>query len=484
MKVFNLMPKNFSSDREFLPSVLEVMESPPSPVGVRLLYAIAALFILAFVWSFFGKLDVVASSNGKLQPQGNVKVVESLATGKVERILVQNGDWVEKGQILAMLDTSEVNSQFIDASTSLASYKAEALRRQKENMLVSGITLVNPRVSINDSIVWGEADVIDESIKQREATVMQGELAKLNSDLQNILAQIDQNTSREMSAINTIASQQSLFETLSQRLTIRKALVEKQFISQDDWLQVMSSVKEARGNLVSSKSQLADIVSNKAILEAGFIKTRDDFVANNLQQLVTAERQVSTLTQKVIEAKAQLDHMTLRAPISGTVAALSLTTIGQVVSSGNEVMRVVPEGTTMEVIAYVPNQEIGFIRKGQKVDIKVDAFPFTRYGTLDGTVVKVSQDAIPTMDAQQSQMDPTHTSQTNQKNSGGSQATQNLVYPMTIKLNDNRMMIDGREVNLVPGMGVTAEIKTDKRRIIDYIISPVYDMATSSLHER
>jgi hemolysin D len=484
MKAFTLVPKNFSSDREFLPSALEVMESPPSPVGISLLYAIAALFIMAFIWSFIGKLDVIASSTGKIQPQGNVKVVESLVTGKIDRILVQNGDWVEQGQILATLDPSELNSQFIDASTSLASYKAETLRRQKENMLVSGISLANPRVSTNEPIVWNETDAIDESIKQRETTVMEGELSKLNSDLQNILAQIAQNASREMSARNTIASQQSLIETLSQRMGIRKALVAKQFVSQDDWLQVMSSVKEARGNLVSAQSQLADTISNKAILEAGFIKTRDDFVANNLQQLVTAERQVSTLTQKEIEAKAQLDHMILRAPISGTVAASSLTTIGQVVSSGNEIMRVVPDGATMEVIAYVPNQEIGFIREGQHVDIKVDAFPFTRYGTIDGSVIKISQDAIPTVDAQQSQIDPTHINQISQKNSGGSQATQNLVYPLTIKLKENHIMIDGRSVNLVPGMGITAEIKTDKRRLIDYLISPVYDMATSSLHER
>lgn len=484
MKLLTFNPKNFSKDYEFLPAALEIMESPPSPVGIKLLYAIASLFVLAFIWSFVGKLDIIASSTGKIQPQGNVKVVESLVTGKVELISVQNGDWVEKGQIVATLDATEVKSKFNDATSNLDSYKAEVIRRRQENVLISDLTIENPQIRINIPIEWPANSDIADNIKIREDTVMAGELAQLNSDLQNILAQIIQNSTREVSARNTISSQQSLVETLNQRMNIRKSLVAKQVVSQDDWLQIMSSVKEARGALVSSESLLADTVSNKEILKASFIKTRDDFIANNLQKLVVAERQADSLEQKVVESKVQLEHMTFRAPETGIIAALTLTTIGQVISSGSEVMRVVPENTKMEVIAYVPNQEIGFIKIGQHVDVKVDAFPFTRYGTLNGTVVKVSQDAIPASDAQQAQLDPTRGSQKNQKNISNSQATQNLVYPLTITLQGNYITTSGRQVNLVPGMGVTAEIKTDRRRIIDYLISPIYDIVTSSLHER
>lgn len=484
MKLFTFNHKNFASDNEFLPSALEIMESPPSPVRLKLLYTIASLFILALIWSLVGKLDIIASSVGKIQPQGNVKVVESLVTGKVEQIFVQNGDWVEKGQLLATLEPSEVNSQLTDAINTLGSYEAETIRRLKENTLVSEISLEKTPVIMDNQIEWPTTSDIAENIKLREETVIHGELAKLNSDLQNIRAQIAQNFSRETSAKNMISSQQGLVEVLNQRMNIRKALVDKQVVSQDDWLQMTSSVKEAKGNLITAQSQLADTISNKAILETNFIKTKDDFIANNIQQLVIAERQAATLKQKVVELKGKLDNMTLRAPINGVVAASTLTTIGQVISSGNEIMRVVPRDTKMEVIAYVPNQEIGFIKVGQHVDVKVDAFPFTRYGTLNGIVLRISQDAIPASDAQQSQLDATHSSQSNEKNSGGGQATKNLVYPLTISLENNHISIDGRNVNLVPGMGITAEIKTDRRRLIDYLISPIYDMATNSLHER
>ena len=484
MKLFAFNHKNFASDNEFLPSALEIMESPPSPVRLKLLYTIASLFILALIWSLVGKLDIIASSVGKIQPQGNVKVVESLVTGKVEQIFVQNGDWVEKGQLLATLEPSEVNSQLTDAINTLGSYEAETIRRLKENTLVSEISLEKTPVIMDNQIEWPTTSDIAENIKLREETVIHGELAKLNSDLQNIRAQIAQNFSRETSAKNMISSQQGLVEVLNQRMNIRKALVDKQVVSQDDWLQMTSSVKEAKGNLITAQSQLADTISNKAILETNFIKTKDDFIANNIQQLVIAERQAATLKQKVVELKGKLDNMTLRAPINGVVAASTLTTIGQVISSGNEIMRVVPRDTKMEVIAYVPNQEIGFIKVGQHVDVKVDAFPFTRYGTLNGIVLRISQDAIPASDAQQSQLDATHSSQSNEKNSGGGQATKNLVYPLTISLENNHISIDGRNVNLVPGMGITAEIKTDRRRLIDYLISPIYDMATNSLHER
>lgn len=147
-------------------------------------------------------------------------------------------------------------------------------------------------------------------------------------------------------------------------------------------------------------------------------------------------------------------------------------------------MRVVPEEGGMEVIAYVPNQEIGFIGEGQHVDVKVNAFPYTRYGTVNGTVKKISKDAIPDADAQQSQRDPTHSSNNMPGNSGGGQATSTLVFPLTVSLSQNYIAAKGNKINLVPGMGVVAEIKTDHRRLIDYLISPVYDLTSSSLHER
>lgn len=483
MKGNLLKDKTFSSDREFLPSVLEVLETPPSPMKVQLLYTICLLVVVAFIWSLIGRIDVIAAAPGKIQPQGNVKVVESMQPGKVSAILVQNGDLVKEGQVLVRLDPTENEARYDDNVVSVASLRAEIARRQAEDALVKGIVL-NGETLRSDSIeiAWPISPSLPDDIKLREIAVMRGELTKLNADLEDIRAQLAQNITREQSARLTLNSQQALISTLNQRLELRRSLLEKHLVSKDDWLQVMSSVKEAQSSLANAQAQLADAVANKAILQASFVKTREAFLASNMQKISDSERQVSSLQQKLRENRVLLDLMTLRSPINGTVTASSLTTLGQVVGQGEEVMRIVPVGTHLEVVAYLPNQDIGFVREGQVVDIKVNAFPFTRYGVLNGVVKRVSKDAITEADAQKTQWDPTNASQ--KPEPGGGQATQNLVFPIVVEIAQDYMNIDGRRINLVPGMGVSAEIKTERRRLIEYLISPVYELMNSSLHER
>lgn len=484
MKFFDLKNKKFSQDCEFLPSALEVQETPPSPLRLQLLYTICGLVVLTFIWSMVGKIDVIATAGGKVQPQGYVKVVESMVNGKVEQILVQNGDRVQAGQKLVLLEANDVQAQHSDISSQLVSWEAEIIRRKAEDSRASTLVLSNGQLATTTPLDWPDGSAIPDDIRSREDAVLRSELAKLNSDLEDIQAKLIQNQVQESSTRMAINSQESLIETLNQRVHLRKDLVEKQVVSRDDWLQVIANVKEAQNNLANSRAQLSNIIANKAILSGSFQQTRDNYVATNLQKLVEAERQAASLREKFTESQVQLNHMTLVSPTAGIIAASSLTTPGQVINRGDELMRVVPEEGGMEVIAYVPNQEIGFIREGQHVDVKINAFPFTRYGTVNGTVKKISKDAIPDADAQQSQRDPTHSSNNMPGNSGGGQATSTLVFPLTVSLSQNYIAAEGNKINLVPGMGVVAEIKTDRRRIIDYLISPVYDLTTSSLHER
>lgn len=483
MKGLSLKTKRFSTDREFLPSVLEVLETPPSPIKIQLMYTLCLLVVVAFIWSLVGRIDVIAVAPGKIQPQGNVKVVESMLPGKVTAILAQNGDLVREGQVVVRFDPTESEARYTDNVDSVASLRAEIARRQAEDALVKRILLNSAALRSDETeISWPASLVLADEIKRRELAVMRGELTKLNADLEDIRAQLAQNAARQQSTRLTLNSQQALLSTLNQRLELRRSLLDKQWVSKDDWLQVMSSVKEAQSSLANAQAQLVDAVASNAILLASFAKTREAFLAANVQKISDAERQVNSLEQKLRESRAQLDLMTLRSPITGTVAASSLTTLGQVVGQGDEVMRIVPAGTHLEVIAYLPNQDIGFVREGQQVDIKVNAFPFTRYGVLRGVVKRVSKDAITEPDAQKTQWDPTSGSP--KAPSGGGQATKNLVFPIEVEIMQDYINIDGRNISLIPGMGISAEIKTDRRRIIEYLISPVYDLMNSSLHER
>ena len=155
--------------------------------------------------------------------------------------------------------------------------------------------------------------------------------------------------------------------------------------------------------------------------------------------------------------------MLLTAPVAGTVQALSITSIGQVVMPGEEVMRIVPSEDGLEIECYMPNKDIGFIKPGQEAVVKVESFPFTRYGTLPAHVTRVSREAIPEPDAQQQEADPGRSPHSTL--AAGAQRVQNLFFPVTLTLEKRTITTDGEEIPISNGMAVTVEIKTGYRRI-------------------
>ncbi len=205
-------------------------------------------------------------------------------------------------------------------------------------------------------------------------------------------------------------------------------------------------------------------------------------MADNGQKLAEAERQIDDYAQKAAKAGAKLDRMTIKSPIGGVVLGLSVTTVGQVVNPSEEIMRIVPDGSDLEIEAYVENRDIGFLEAGQPAIVKIESFPFTRYGVLGATVVRVARDAIPEPDAQAVESNPAKTTKSNYF--GGAQRTQNLVFPVTLSLASKTIDIDGAPIPLRPGMATTVEVKTGKRRILEYVFSPLVQTVSSAMKER
>ncbi len=164
------------------------------------------------------------------------------------------------------------------------------------------------------------------------------------------------------------------------------------------------------------------------------------------------------------------------------VFGLSVTTIGQVLGSGDELLRIVPEGAQLEIECYLANKDVGFVKPGQNAVVKIESFPFTRYGTLPATVTRVSNDAIPEPDAQQTESDAARKQK--EKTFAGAQRTQNLVFPVTLEPSRKTMTIDGQAIPITPGMAVSVEIATGNRRILEYIFSPLVETASQAMKER
>ncbi|GAC1333708.1 MAG: HlyD family type I secretion periplasmic adaptor subunit [Beijerinckiaceae bacterium] len=463
------------SDHEFLPAALEILESPPSPVRIGLLFIICAFVATALAWSYFGRIDIIATAQGKFQPTGRVKIIQPLDTGKVRASFVENGQHVQEGDVLVELDPSEGAAEVSELTTSLASYRAEALRRRIGIEAAGKKAISNP-----PSIAW-ESDV-PTSIRLREERVLASDLGQLNAQVASFNAQVGQKMAERARLTATIAAQKQLVATLQERVQMRSSLVDKNAGSRADLINALETAQYHQTTLAQQIGQLAETEANLAVIARDTQKAYETFISENAQKLAEAERQADSFAEKLAKSSAKLTHMTLRAPLSGTIQASSVTTVGQVVTSGEEIMRIVPENAALEIECYLPNKDIGFVKEGQEAIVKIESFPFTRYGTIAAHVTRVARDAIPEPDAAQTEANSAKS--TKSTFSGGAQRTQNLVFPVTLRPETTLIGVDGTNIPLSAGMATTVEIRTGSRRILEYIFSPLVQVGSEAMKER
>ena len=463
------------SDQEFLPSALAILETPPSPIEIRLLWSICLLAAVAIGWGYFGQIDILATAQGKIQPSGRVKTVQPLEIGKVAAIHVENGRHVAAGDVLIELDPTEAIADEISSKAAHAAFRAEWLRR------MAAITAAQERdVGRSPKIDWPDDIPVD--IRSREQRVLDGDLSQLKTALLSFDAQIVEKHAEEKRLEDTAAAQEALIETLKKRVAMRTALVSRKAIAAASLLDALESLQSQQTSLATQKGQLIEARANIDVLMKERDKAFDNFIAENAQKFSEAGRQVDDLEQKSSKAHAKTGHMTLTSPIAGVVMGLSVTSRNQVVAPSEELMRIIPDDAGLEIECYAQNKDIGFIQTGQEAVIKIESFPFTRYGSIEGRVGRVARDAIPEPDAQTIEGNPAKT--TKSSYFGGAQRTQNLVFPVTVAPDRRIMNVDGQEIPLSPGMAVVVEIKTGKRRILEYLLSPLVETASRAMRER
>ncbi|MBV9824843.1 MAG: HlyD family type I secretion periplasmic adaptor subunit [Alphaproteobacteria bacterium] len=462
-------------DREFLPAALEILETPPSPVRLWLILVICTFFAAALCWSYVSRIDIIAVAQGKLQPTGRIKFIQPLETSRVLKTLVENGQSVKAGDVLVELDPADATADLSETAADLESYRAEAIRRQAAIDSAKRGDL-GPQLNLE----WPAA--IPSAIRQREERVYAADLTDLGAHLASLQAQRDQKEAERQRLTAMIAAEQELISTHQERVSMTSMLFSHQVGSRAELLDQTEKLQEQKTSLAQQQGELAEANANLIVLGKDMRRAYETFVADNAQKLAAAERQVGELTEKRIKAQARLDHMALKSPIDGTVQASTLTTVGQIVTSGQELMRIVPEGAQLEVECYLPNKDIGFVKEGDHAIIKIESFPFTRYGTVDAVVTRVARDAIPEPDAEEAEKDGTRNPHA--LTAAGAQRTQNLVFPVTLRPSRPTIGADGVAVPLGAGMAVTAEIQTGRRRILEYIFSPVVKITSEAMKER
>jgi len=442
-------PTRDSHALEFLPAHLELVERPVSPTVRWTMTVIIAFFCIALLWSFLGHVDIVAVAAGRTVVDSRTKIVQSSETAVVHRILVRDGQLVAAGQPLVELDATSTAADHSKAGDALLNARFAALR----------LRAVSRAVEEGRAPVFDTAAGLPAARVRSELALARSQYDALQARRQSLLAAIEQ---RQAELHTTQASIAPMVE--SARITTLRAedygrLVEGNYVGRHDYLMREQERIAAERDLAMQRNRAEEIRSALLAAREELRVLVTTFRQQTLDGLRAAEEQIGQAAPELAKAGQRDRLMTLRAPVAGTVQQLAIHTVGGVVTSAQSLLAVVPSEEALEIEASVLNKDIGFVRPGQIVTVKLESFPYTRYGYLTGTVTSISHDA-----AQDEKL--------------------GLVFPARIHLQQRTMKIDGVQVNLSAGMTLSAEIKTGKRRVLDYLLSPLQQHVDESLRER
>ena len=276
----------------------------------------------------------------------------------------------------------------------------------------------------------------------------------------------------------TIKKLQATIPILQQRVDVRKQLYDKALGSKLTYLSDLEELVGKQQDLKVQRSRHHETEEAIDALKEAHAKAVEEYRRGIYDDLTKAEQKVASLRQDVIKAEERAKLQRLTSPVDGTVQQLAIHTVGGVVTAAQALMVIVPKESKLEVEAMVSNRDIGFVHEGQTAEIKVDTFNFTRYGFLHGKVTSISSDSIArALPQARANAGNLHTSSSEPKG-------QELVYAARVSLDRTTMRVDDKTVNLSPGMAVTVEIKTGSRRVISYLLSPIFRYKQESFHER
>ncbi len=315
----------------------------------------------------------------------------------------------------------------------------------------------------------------------RTKSAMRAQAAEQVAKLASIDQQVEQKRAEAQSTLAAIAKIDASLPLLEDGATIRRKAMEIQFGNRIAYLDAQTRLVDQQNERIVQQRKLVEIEAARQALEQQLGQTKSGFERQVLSDLSDAQKKVDEFSQDLVKAERKSDEQILRSPTDGTVQQLALHTVGGVVTPAQQLMMIVPTESQLEAEAMISNRDIGFVSAGQDAEIKIDTFNFTRYGLLHGKVTSVSQDAI----VRDKPNAKTDASKPEGALSDSSEPEgQELLYSTKVSLDRTQMQVEDRIVNLAPGMAVTVEIKTGKRRLIEYLMSPLLRYGHESLRER
>jgi hemolysin D len=445
-------PSRGTLERQFLPAALELIETPAPAAPRAIMWALVAALVVGLLWSWLGRVDMVAVASGKVISADKTKLVQPAETAVVRRIHVSDGQHVDAGQLLVELEAAATAPE---AETERAQQALNAARLEAARYAALTSAGQARQAEVRLPALTG----IHPDDLRSEQRAAQSQYLEHRARLTSFDAEISRR-SAELAASRELV--QKLTETLPiarSRAEDYKSLVERNFVSRHGYLEREQVRIEQERDLGYQHAHALELMAGIEEARSRRAALIAEFERNAIAAQLEAQKRANQLEQELIKARTREVQQKLIAPVAGTVQQLAIHTEGGVVTEAQPLMAIVPDEQQAEVEAVLENRDVGFVQPGQRAVIKVETFPFTRYGTIEGEVAFVSQDAV-------------------------ADEKKGLVFQARVRLKRAELKVDERIVPLSPGMAVTAEIHTGNRRVIEYFLDPIRKTINESLGER
>ncbi|MEZ5647582.1 MAG: HlyD family type I secretion periplasmic adaptor subunit [Alphaproteobacteria bacterium] len=433
---------------EFLPGIGTIVNRPPAITTWLLPLLLMVLFSSAAVWAWVSEIDIVSPTQGRIVPSSRVKLIQSSDMAVVQEILVRDGDRVTVGQPLIRFDHTAEEAEAKRIRQELETARVEAIRFSallgKEK---------NP-LETYDRLAKGEAAIIAE-----ERQILQSQWGNYTARQLSLDRRIDSLTAAKAAVTAEIEQLRSVLPFTERKVDRLRELVSRAHAAQVtlDEAEEQLLVRQRTLNIKQAEDSRAEAEIAMARQERVQLET-DAYEKFNMDHGATVQR-IAALEQELRKVERRLSWKTLNAPLAGEVYDLAVHTIGGVVQPAEILMRIVPDNSPLEVEVNILNRDIGFIRPGQQVEVKIETFNYTKYGALSGAVRKIASDA--TIDER---LGP--------------------VYRAFISLDRDELMVENRHMKIMPGMSATVDIETGHRKLIEYILAPILRYRDEALRER
>ena len=469
-----------ADERAFLPAALSLQHTPVHPAPRCTAWLLMGLFVLAVAWAWFGRVDIVAVAPGRIIVGERSKIIQPLERSVVRQVLVRDGDHVQAGQALVELDPTNAVADTAGLRAQLTAAAADAMAAGLLRQALAHARLSAPQwpparapgvagPGIAEAIARDGESLANLRTLVFPAAERAAAVAQLDAEWRDIVARLDRFAAEDRrrqaesaTVRETIAKLELTLPLARKREDDFKTLSAQGFIANHAGQDRTRERLELERDLATQRARLMESVAATTEGQAA----RAAYLAETRRALAQREAQSRLLLRQALhgltKAAQREKQMVLTAPVAGVVQQLATHTPGGVVTEAQPLMVIVPDqapGTPVVAEVALENKDIGFVRAGQVAEVKFETFAYTRYGTVPAKVQLVTADAV-------------------------ADDRRGAVFPARLLLDASRIDVDGRMIRLSPGMNVTAEIKTGRRRVIEYLLSPIQRAGREGLRER